>query len=139
MNFRRAIAALLVVPASLVALAVPAGAAVPKRAPEYTIACNDGSGKHASVWQRWPGSPYRLAAENPCRDWLVFGDCCGNYALAPGAHFNWAKHVVEHVEHVEHLSLSGCPYGGNPSDMDLIYRYDRVRPSPVVGCPSRTW
>ena len=136
MKIRRVFAALVAMPLVLIASAVPAGAAVPKRAPEYTIACNDGSGKQASVWQRSPEGPYNLAAKNPCRAWLVFGDCCSTYALASGAHFNWTKRVVAHVEH---LSLTACPYGGNPSNMDLIYRYDRVRPSPVSGCPSPTW
>ena len=102
-NFPRPVAAVLLSAASLVALAVPAGAAVPKRPADQTFPCNDGSGKAAQVWQ-WSG---HLAAKNPCStEWLfvTYGSQFYNSAfdsamgLAPGAHFNWdRKQLVKYL------------------------------------------
>src|SRR5581483_6924072 len=66
---KKPLAALALAAASVAALAVPAGAAVPKRPASQTVPCNDGSGKAAQIWQR----PGELAAKNPCSTWLVLG------------------------------------------------------------------
>lgn len=138
---RKPLASLLIASATVAALAVPAGAAVPKTAADQTIPCNDGSGKSAQVWM----GRGQFAEKNPCRtQWLfvlyggqyysgAYGDAAG---LAPGAHFNWTNPQVR-----KYLGLGGAPVGapvmlgqsecdaadeGGPSH--LIYSYKDVRP-----------
>jgi hypothetical protein len=87
---KKPLAALALAAAAIAALAVPAGAAVPNRPANDTIAC----GKHAaSVW--WDAG--HIAAKNPCSQWLVLqveymppdaAQWTGNVSVAPGAHFN---------------------------------------------------
>ncbi|MEA2685286.1 MAG: hypothetical protein QOE93_481, partial [Actinomycetota bacterium] len=88
---KKPLAALLLAAASVAAMAVPAGAAVPKGLADLTFPCNDGSGKSAQVWTSI------LAAKNPCRSaYLTFwfghapeGESSGQAVnVAPGAHFN---------------------------------------------------
>jgi hypothetical protein len=91
-NRRRPLAALLLSAATVAALAVPAGADVPKTAPELTVPCNDGTGHSAALWMG-----RHFAAKNPCHaGYLVIeytysqGSQSKGEALnvAPGAHFN---------------------------------------------------
>ena len=128
---KKPLAALALAAASVAALAVPAGAAVPKRPASQTVPCNDGSGKAAQIWQR----PGELAAKNPCSTWLVLGygtryasgAPANAYALAAGAHFNWGK--KQHPPVVTSwvlLSSEGC----GATNVQEIHSYKDVRPAP---------
>jgi hypothetical protein len=95
---KKPLAALLLAAATVAALAVPAGAAVPKTATDLTFPCNDGSGKSAQVW-----STRYFAAKNPCRSsYLVIGyggspdsQSSGSMVdVAPGAHFSQGRRSV---------------------------------------------
>jgi hypothetical protein len=89
---RRPLIALVMSAATVVTLAVPAGAAVPKTAPDATVPCPAPAQGVARVWY----SHGHLAAKNPCSQWFVFwGEVVGpppihptHYNVAPGAHFN---------------------------------------------------
>jgi hypothetical protein len=129
---RKPLAALLLSTATVAALAVPAGAAVPNRPASATIPCNDGSGKSARIWHR----PGQLAAKNPCRRWLeldyggqsyngAFDDA---YVLAPGAHFNWGGKRAVHLAGGGRL-VDGPFCTGNEPAYQQIYSYKDVRPA----------
>jgi len=76
------LAALLLAPASLVALAVPAGAAVPNRPAPGGLGC-DGVGTRL-----WFDAKH-LAADNAgCSSWYVIQHDGATIDVAPGAHFN---------------------------------------------------
>lgn len=92
---KKPLAVLLISAATVAALAVPAGAAVPHSPADLTFPCNDGSGKSAQVW-----NTRTFAAKNPCRSaYLTFwfshdaeGQSSGSAMnVAPGAHFNTGR------------------------------------------------
>ena len=145
MNPRPLTALALIVSATVVTLAVPAGAAVPKAPASMTVPCNDGSAKSAQLWS----AGHKLAATNPCIGWLAipWGGFYGSSApenafdLAPGAHFNWSK-----TETLQRLGAGvptpkwasiiptaygpPCDNGGSPTWVQLIYSYKDVRQEP---------
>jgi hypothetical protein len=94
---KKPVAAALVIAASIPTLALPAGAAVPKKKAQLTISCADGTGHSARVWYVKRRSMLtRLAAYNPCARTLVLiwnrnggSETSGSIlGVAPGAHFN---------------------------------------------------
>lgn len=92
---KKPLATLLLVPAAVAALAVPAGAAVPDKPADRTVPCPDGPGA-ARIWSMVKGGRLtKLAADNPCDQWLPIelgqdgsGDLHGVVDVAPRAHFN---------------------------------------------------
>jgi hypothetical protein len=86
---KKPLAALLVSAATVAALAVPAGAAVPKTAATDLVPCGK---KVARIWNT--GS--QVAAKNPCSKWLVLqhtdssqsDPSTGYISVAPGAQFS---------------------------------------------------
>ncbi len=152
MNRRPSVAALVVAP-TLVALAAPAGAAVPKTPAKYTVPCNDGSGKSAQVWyhSQTPANPYlseiiKFAAKNPCREWLAipYGGYYASSApdsellVAPAAHFNWGKKQAAQMALSRPMGVflagTDTPCNANsPTSVSLVYSYKDVR-SPAE-CP----
>ena len=139
---KKPLTATLLAAAAVATLAVPAGAAVPKRPASQTVPCNDGSGKSAQVWQR----PGQLAAKNPCHQWLLLAaagnDASGAFGseqvLAPGAHFNWGKKQAWAPTTVGlwdgGLDSNGLPCGDGESVVYLIYSYKDVRPASHYNC-----
>jgi len=123
---RRPVIAVLVAASSLCALAVPAGAAVPKTPPFKVVSCSaDGEGPalstpepgHASVWSADSLETARnnfyvgLAAENPCSRWLVIEFGSMGLAVAPGAHFNWPQKMVSPVPFAQIMPGPGDTWG----------------------------
>jgi hypothetical protein len=94
---KKPLTALALAAATTVAtLAIPAGAAVPRRSPTSTAPCDvEGDPGHVSVWT----GHGQLAVENTCKKtWLEIWDNGASNApesqisywnVAPGAHFNW--------------------------------------------------
>ena len=135
---KKPVAALLLSAAALVAVAAPAGAAVPSRPADRTLPCNDGSGKSAQLWSNRPG---QLAAKNPCRSlWLIlpYGSQYYNssydssLAVVPGAHFNWNKKQVAAYVGPDtppgwgQLRDAACS-GLSEGNVSLVYSYKDVR------------
>jgi hypothetical protein len=94
---QKTLAAALGIAASLVTLASPAGAAVPKNKAQLTIPCADGTAKSARVWYKKKNSTFtRLAADNPCARTLVLiwnhdggsETTASILGVAPEAYFN---------------------------------------------------
>jgi hypothetical protein len=117
------------------ALAVPAGAAVPKTPASQTLPCNDGSGKSAQVWV----GHTTLAAKNPCRtQWLTlgFGGLFGNLEpelalqVVPGAHFSWDKRQTAQYSESKPYDgpavLASCGWGEGPGFVKWIHSYKDV-------------
>jgi hypothetical protein len=137
--------ALLLVPAAVAALGVPAGAAVPKKPATQTFPCNDGSGRSA---QLWGNGTTRLAAENPCTSqWLDIGIGPEYYSsapdmlleLAPGAHFNWGKKGTGQYiygEGFDYARLDPQNECGGEEEALWVYGYKDVR-QPAEADPAR--
>lgn len=116
----------------------PAGAAVPSKPAKVTVPCPGGQGV-ARIWfQTSLGRVTKLAADNPCDQWLGWG-YGGRYAsgawhnlaqVAPGAHFNWGQTALRSW-------ASGISFAGPPefsrsdwcgeATVHLIYGYRDVR------------
>jgi hypothetical protein len=110
MNRPRALAVLLLVPAAVAALAVPAGAAVPsKPTPNFVLRCRDG--KHtAKVWL----APYRAVNNCPVHsgEWLVIAGDSGDAAQGNDAF--WATSVQPGASFTTTGTVDLSPYLCDP-------------------------
>ncbi len=141
---KKPLVSLVLTAATVAVLAVPAGAAVPKKPATQTIPCNDGSGRSAEAWST---GPVTFAAKNPCRtQWLdiAVGPEYGSGApdsvleVAPGAHFNWSKKETIHwavAESFDYARLSPGNSCGDESYVLWVYSYKDVR-NPAVADPA---
>jgi hypothetical protein len=105
---KKPLAALLLSAATVAALAVPAGAAVPKQPADLALQCGN---QTARAWH----TKKLLAGENPCQSqwlrvaWTAWSPRSGKLAsnvivnVAPGAHFNWAGRYVAPRGYSQHL------------------------------------
>jgi hypothetical protein len=122
---KKSLTALLLVPAAVAALAVPAGASVPNREPAF-YACPGTSGAAgARVWMRTKdGRLTQLAVENHCPEYMALGAL----EVAPGAHFNWGQ------SELRRYGITAAPIGlawpTDPRCGDRVVRhYNDVRPA----------
>jgi len=129
--------------ATIATLAVPAGAAVPKKKATTTLACPGESGKVARIWtSHHRGNLTKFAVDNPCSQYLVFhgaqtyasGDSRSAMAVVPGAHFNWGKKriamystaIVTIQPAFKDMSDWECM---GPTTVMVVERYNVVRPA----------
>ena len=109
MNVRRPVMAALVAASTLVAMAMPAGAAVPKPPPAYVLHCRDG--KHtAKVWL----APYRAVNNCPVHsgEWLVISGDSGDAAQGDDAF--WATSVQPGASFSSKGAVDLSPYVCDP-------------------------
>jgi len=130
------LAAPLVAVASLIALAVPAGATPAKPSKPYhrTTRCGTGH-RWASVW-----IGKTVEVRNPCSQWLsiYWGDNAGQeYLVRPGTHAKGLSPLIPWLRAAPlsfyNLDMKGgapCSNGGTPWSSTLVYSSKRLVPIP---------
>lgn len=125
--------------ATVAALAVLTGAFGTKTTASQISLCNDGTGKILKIAQLSVTSGH-LSAKNPCNEWfdMVAHDPLGGsidigYALAPGAHFDWAPKQA-FAPYWSHLVEADACTSGTVKYY-RVYSDNDVRPAPACTSP----